>query len=442
MARALQMPIVQEVVWHNGELRDADGVAMACVPEVSASFARTFMEASNQKRQNVPHVDILAVLEQANAPWSTIVAYGTPDKWPDMLAERVAAGKLRLGVLRICRRSTVARLGAPPRRASKPDRSAPDRLRLSRLRVGVKSDPGGCAHMEDTALVHTAASAEFAFCCVYDGHGGSRAAHHCREHLHFHVMHTSAFGRGDMPAALIEGFHRTEESLAVELRADADRADRADRADSGAGRSCCGATALVALLRPDSLHVANLGDCRAVLSRRGAAVPLTRDHTAAAPDEAARVVAGGGEVLHGRLGGFLQVTRALGNLVFEATAPAADAGAPPVGRKPLGLSATPELHSLPLCADDEFVVLASDGLWDVVGSEDAVRLARAELLAYGDATMAAEKLVEEALKRHGDDNITAVVVCLHPLPAPPAGPPASPRPRLALKRPSRTRGAQ
>lgn len=78
--------------------------------------------------------------------------------------------------------------------------------------------------------------------------------------------------------------------------------------------------------------------------------------------------------------------------------------------------------------EDEFVLLGSDGLWSVVSSDAAVALARAELQAYGDANMASEKLVETALRRNADDNITAMVVLLRPI-EPDA---TRQRPRLAL----------
>ena len=83
-------------------------------------------------------------------------------------------------------------------------------------------------------------------------------------------------------------------------------------------------------------------------------------------------------------------------------------------RKCAGLTAAPEVMSEPLSSDDEFVILASDGLWDVVSSERAVSLVRAELRAYQDAQMAAERLVEEALKNRCDDNVTVTVVPLFP----------------------------
>ena len=98
----------------------------------------------------------------------------------------------------------------------------------------------------------------------------------------------------------------------------------------------------------------------------------------------------------------------------------------------------PDVCSLRLCAEDEFVLLASDGLWDVVDQATAVAAAREELRAYGDATMASEKLIELALARHTDDNVSVLVLPLRAV----APPPARHRPRLALKRRSVVGGGE
>jgi len=193
---------------------------------------------------------------------------------------------------------------------------------------------------------------------------------------------------------------------------------------------CCGTTALVLMLRSDStrrehLHVAWLGDCRAVLCRAGVAEVLTCEHNVTIDSERRRVLLAGGEVEAGRLSGFLQVSRALGDLDCAT------------GRKPLGLSCVPELSSREVQPQDEFVIVGTDGLWDCITTADAVRLARNELRAYADASMASEKLVEVALKRHADDNVTAVVVLLNAIADPPAAPEHDkrrPRPLLATRR--------
>ena len=161
--------------------------------------------------------------------------------------------------------------------------------------VGVYTDRGGCPFMEDAHLVH--ATERDAFFCVYDGHGGSAAAHHCRDQLHLHIL--SSLGCGATPAeALVDGFAHTEAELISEQRQQL--AGRMAAGSTGApcrpleALELCGATALVALLREGSVHLAWLGDCRAVLCRGGEAVDLTRDHVlsgGAGCSERARVLA-------------------------------------------------------------------------------------------------------------------------------------------------------
>ena len=99
----------------------------------------------------------------------------------------------------------------------------------------------------------------------------------------------------------------------------------------------------------------------------------------------------GGMVLRGRLSGTLAVTRAFGDHVLKKDGPIAS---PHIIRRELkdgGLQ-----HTL---------VIASDGLWDVVSDEEAIACAGAP----GDAT-AARRLVNLAMKNQSRDNIA--VLCL------------------------------
>uniref|UniRef100_A0A2P2MHS4 PPM-type phosphatase domain-containing protein n=1 Tax=Rhizophora mucronata TaxID=61149 RepID=A0A2P2MHS4_RHIMU len=77
-----------------------------------------------------------------------------------------------------------------------------------------------------------------------------------------------------------------------------------------------GTTAVVALLTPEHIVVANCGDSRAVLCRGGKAVPLSVDHKPDRPDEHARITAAGGRVIFlngARVEGILAMSRAIGN---------------------------------------------------------------------------------------------------------------------------------
>lgn len=73
-------------------------------------------------------------------------------------------------------------------------------------------------------------------------------------------------------------------------------------------------------LTPVVLHVANVGDCRAVLCRRGKSIAMTRDHTPSMPTEAARIEAAGGFVSRGRVNGILGVSRSFGDIHCKVTA--------------------------------------------------------------------------------------------------------------------------
>ena len=141
------------------------------------------------------------------------------------------------------------------------------------------------------------------------------------------------------------------------------------------------------------------------------------------------VAAAGGTICDGRLGDCLAVTRSFGDAFHAEASPSggaaghhgASAASSVVCRKLGGLTATPECRSEQLQGDDEFVILASDGLWDAMSSEDAVRIVRSELAAYDDPQIAAEKLVETAARMRTDDNITVSVVTLFAPPPPSRG---------------------
>jgi serine/threonine protein phosphatase PrpC len=166
---------------------------------------------------------------------------------------------------------------------------------------------------------------------------------------------------------------------------------------------------VLALAWRDWLFVAGAGDARAVLvAADGSALRLTTDHVADDGAERARVLAAVGEAAAGlkqlapgggwRLGGAgLAVTRALG----DADAAAAS-----------GLTPAPTVTARRLAggpARDAALILASDGLWDVVPDAEAAALVRDTVK---DPALAAKRLVHEALGRGSGDNVTCVVAFL------------------------------
>ncbi|KAI0027706.1 protein serine/threonine phosphatase 2C [Vararia minispora EC-137] len=139
------------------------------------------------------------------------------------------------------------------------------------------------------------------------------------------------------------------------------------------------------------LYVANAGDARGVLCRGGRALRLSYDHKGTDKQEAKRIMDSGGFVLSGRVNGVLAVTRSLGD--------------PSMKEFVVGAPYTTETE---LTDEDECLILACDGIWDVLDDQMAVEIVR----PIQDAQKAAEKLIHEATQRYTNDNITVMVIRL------------------------------
>ena len=225
---------------------------------------------------------------------------------------------------------------------------------------------------------------------VFDGHSGTA----CAEFVARRVPEIlGGSGLGTLGAAG-DGRAATRALRAALLQADAEFRDA-----GGPEQAHSGSTALVALAVEGRLLVASVGDSRAVLSRKGAAAELTVDHKPDAPGELTRIESAGGHVVDGYLDGNISVSRALGNWHMAIKT---DAGGP--------LTAEPDLVDRPLGPEDEFVLLACDGLFEVFTSQSAVDFARRQLRVHNDPTKCAEAVVQEALKRGTMDNVTLILV--------------------------------
>ena len=152
-----------------------------------------------------------------------------------------------------------------------------------------------------------------------------------------------------------------------------------------------GTTAVVAVIDGTTLTVANVGDSRCVLCRDGKAIRLTVDHKPDLPEETAYIQSKGGFVRDGRVGGMLAVSRALGDgFLGDAVNP------------------TPHIRRVELNEDDAFMILACDGVWDVMTDQEACDLISPEI----DPLQAAKKLRDQAFEKNSLDNISVIVVFL------------------------------
>ncbi|RLN56190.1 hypothetical protein BBJ29_007730 [Phytophthora kernoviae] len=179
------------------------------------------------------------------------------------------------------------------------------------------------------------------------------------------------------------------------------------------------------------LTIAHVGDCRLVLSKRdGRTVELTQDHRLTLAIERERVIQLGGRVINNRVNGVMAITRAFGDLEFKGMLDRHHGTGNSSGSEnfegfgrgfredekvPPLLTVKPDVHDVELDAnEDAFLILACDGLWDVITSEEATEILRDRIRLHGDLQLAALELAQEGIRRYSNDNITVIAILLQP----------------------------
>lgn len=285
-------------------------------------------------------------------------------------------------------------------------------------------------HVSDAEFLRTRSSC-FQLHAVFDGHGGASVAEFCAERIP-ETLRELLLSRVDMDALDLPGPACQEAVSVVESALKETVMDMNNQLHSADSKKFMwmGSTAVVCLMYKQHIWVANTGDSRAVRGRAGGAADLTQDHKASCPNEQQRITEAGGQVLNNggwRLMGVLAVTRAVGDLALRN----------------YGLTACPDVFHFERDEADEFLILASDGLWDVLSNQEAVQLVRRVFHKVSNNSnpcdacrVAASVLTRVALRKHSRDNITALVIDLH---APHR--PATPRHSyMAIRQPAKSYG--
>uniref|UniRef100_H2SU24 Protein phosphatase 1G n=1 Tax=Takifugu rubripes TaxID=31033 RepID=H2SU24_TAKRU len=180
-----------------------------------------------------------------------------------------------------------------------------------------------------------------------------------------------------------------------------------------------GTTAVVALIRGKQLIVANAGDSRCVVSERGKAVDMSYDHKPEDEVELARIKNAGGKVtMDGRVNGGLNLSRAIGDHFYKR-----NRALPPEEQM---ISAMPDVKVLTLNEDHDFMVIACDGIWNVLSSQEVVDFISERIKPNESGHVRSLSSIIEELLDHclapdtsgdgtGCDNMTCVIITLRPL---------------------------
>lgn len=274
---------------------------------------------------------------------------------------------------------------------------------------------------------------------VYDGHGGAQVANYCQERIHLALVDKLRGLKDGLKRIVVNDCQKQWEIAFNDcfLKVDDEIGGKISREDFGStskaisGESnlssiatsdpvapeTVGSTAVVSVICSSHIIVANCGDSRAVLCRGKQAMPLSVDHKPNREDEYARIEAAGGKVIQWngyRVFGVLAMSRSIGDRYLKPW-----------------IIPEPEVRIISRTKEDECLVLASDGLWDVLSNEEVCEVARRRLLLWhkkngaaasdpvqrgigADAASqaAAEYLSKLALQRGSKDNITVIVIDL------------------------------
>ncbi|XP_062148046.1 protein phosphatase 2C 50 isoform X2 [Alnus glutinosa] len=264
---------------------------------------------------------------------------------------------------------------------------------------------------------------------VYDGHGGCQVANYCHKRLHLALMEEIEITKVSLSdggsnenswqelwkKAILNCFLKVDAEIGEAHRgSNGSNSDASEVFQESIAPETVGSTAVVAILCSTHIVVANCGDSRAVLCRGKVPMPLSVDHKPDREDEHARIEAAGGKVIQwngSRVFGVLATSRSIGDRYL----------------KPWVIP-DPEVMLVPRAKQDECLILASDGLWDVMTNEEACDVARKRIFLWhkkhGNSLpverggvdpapqAAAECLLRLALQKGSKDNITVIVIDL------------------------------
>ena len=220
---------------------------------------------------------------------------------------------------------------------------------------------------------------EWLFAGVYNGYGGSEASRYAAENLHtIFSKYWEITGDEAMDKKVEKAFYNTYKKISEEINK-----------FTSAGTTA--ANIFITYKIYSQLHCANAGDTRIILIKKDSTEQLSYDHKASDSREKERIKDSGGYVnpagyvVSGSMG--LAVPRALGDPEFD--------------KRVIPFYTTSKF----LTNEDIGIIIACDGVWDVMSNEEA-----AEIVRNNDAQDAAEMIKDTAISKGTEDNITVIVV--------------------------------
>lgn len=272
------------------------------------------------------------------------------------------------------------------------------------LRYGLSSMQGWRIDMEDNhcAQIGIPDLKDWSFFAVFDGHAGSKVSAYSAQKLLDAIVTNEDFGKsGGEPSVenvkkgIKTGFLGLDESMR-------------EIPEMASGEDKSGSTAIVTIISPRHVIFANCGDSRAIFSRDNAVFFSTQDHKPVNPAEKERIQNAGGSVMIQRVNGSLAVSRALGDFEYKNVQ----------GKGPCEqlVSPEPEIQVIERTELDEFLVLACDGVWDVMSNDELMSYIRHCMQRTADLKEVCNSVVDTCLYKGSRDNISIEIIAFEGAP--------------------------
>lgn len=233
-------------------------------------------------------------------------------------------------------------------------------------------------YMEDKgrSILNIKGDPDKALFCLFDGHGGDQVSKYLQNNFINYFKEMLPFN--NVNESLIKLFKNLDEKL-KELN-----------------YYQVGATACIIYITKEKgqrvLYSANVGDTRSVLISKNDVKRLSYDHRADDKNEYKRIVSDGGIVFGGRVYGSLMLARSFGDWQLKS----------------YGVSCVPHITRINITDKDKYVIVATDGIWDVFEDIDTLDISK----KFDNSKELCNKLVYQSIEKGSMDNISCFVISL------------------------------
>ena len=215
---------------------------------------------------------------------------------------------------------------------------------------------------------------------LFDGHSGIEVAQYLKTNFH-KILKSNIEKIGDIPKSLNITFNQIDQDVINKKNFTNE----------------VGSTATILIIhhinKKKYIFCANVGDSKCFLIKKNKVNQISVDHKCTVENEVERIKKKGGIVFSGRVFGTLILTRTIGDREM----------------KNYGVISNPSIYSNEINEnEDQYIIIASDGVWDVVNEEDILNMSKKNLEAEKFCKMIIKKAIDNGTR----DNVSCIVIKL------------------------------